>query len=194
MLGNKNYNAPLTTVVLANNVGKTAPSVTSTGYIAVNGIMYGPMAGTEEASLVNFSVSAGNYAVFSVYAKSDFTLNVTKSAEYTNSTALELANISKEVRCTEDIPTRRTGLVITSGTYVRYNQNFYLCSSTHTAGATLDITKLAIAIQPDSVSKAYIGSVIIKNAAATTFVGGTTLLDAANVTTIYVPCAPVTLQ
>lgn len=67
----------------------------------------------------------------------------------------------------------------TSGTFT------YLSSAAIANTATINVRN-DIVVEPDQKTKALIGFIKIKNASGSTFTGGTTALDASNVTVTYI--------
>ncbi len=202
MLGNQEFNTPATAVTLANNGGNTAPLHSNAFYFFQNGQIVGPTVANTAWSLAGLTIEAGKTAFIRLHVRFNgtaFVYEIAKSAEQDNAIVSSIFNqnyslVNTKTNSEQDVKPFEANKAYTTADVIRYQMNLYTPVANFTSGTSFVASDWTFVTSPVMTPRAVVGYLMIVNGTASQFVGGTTLLNAANITSVYIPQTPITAQ
>jgi hypothetical protein len=193
-------NTPVETTTLQNAASNLTFRLNTSPRYLVNGKLFPAVAAGDFPSMAGFNISPTSTKIFTLYVRpvsgAAAVLEFSQSPESTNSSVATDAivdfskladNFGQKGTISNNYWLPNTAYVI--GQTFRYEVTTYNVVANFTSGSTFDPTSTKYAAQtpsnPTFQDRAILGYAIVSNANATQFVGGTTALNEAGVTTLY---------
>lgn len=206
MLRNYELNCPATPVSIAVSTVSpvvdavsTVPPVATGFSFHLDGMVVGPVGEAQTYDLTGINIATGFVGFIALYLRPVFdvtagTTTFVKEVQLTDTQAINKVgavfnqDYSKgfAAATTKSSPTQNlfvAGKAYLAGDLIRQGMEVYKSKANFTAGATFNSDNWTLVTTPDATPRALLGLITVANETGSAFVGGTTALNAANVTT-----------